>query len=53
MTGAMQGAAFVTSVRVYYEATAFSGVVYHANYLKFAERGRSDFLRFVGIHQSE
>jgi acyl-CoA thioester hydrolase len=53
MTGAMQGDAFVTSVRVYYEDTDFSGVVYHANYLKFAERGRSDFLRFVGIHHSE
>ena len=49
----MQGEAFVTSVRVYYEDTDFSGVVYHANYLKFAERGRSDFLRFAGIHHSE
>ena len=53
MSGAMQGEAFVTSVRVYYEDTDFSGVVYHANYLKFAERGRSDFLRFAGIHHSE
>lgn len=37
-------------VRVYYEDTDFSGVVYHANFLKFAERGRSDYLRALGIH---
>ncbi len=37
-------------VRVYYEDTDFSGVVYHANFLKFAERGRSDYLRAIGIH---
>lgn len=36
-------------VRVYYEDTDFSGVVYHVNYLRFAERGRSDFLRLAGI----
>jgi len=40
-------------IRVYYEDTDFSGIVYHANYLKFAERGRSDFLRRVGVHHSE
>ncbi len=33
------------SIRVYYEDTDFSGVVYHASYLKFCERGRSDFIR--------
>lgn len=38
------------NVRVYYEDTDFSGIVYHANYLKFAERGRSDCLRDNGIH---
>lgn len=37
------------SVRVYYEDTDFSGVVYHANYLRFAERGRSHYLRALGI----
>jgi acyl-CoA thioester hydrolase len=36
-------------VRVYYEDTDFSGVVYHANFLRYFERGRSDFLRVVGI----
>lgn len=40
-------------IRVYYEDTDFSGIVYHANYLKFAERSRSDFLRLVGVHHSE
>lgn len=40
-------------VRVYYEDTDFSGVVYYANYLKFFERGRSDYLRLAGIHHAE
>jgi acyl-CoA thioester hydrolase len=41
------------SVRVYYEDTDFSGNVYHAAYLKFMERGRTEFLRGEGIHHSE
>jgi acyl-CoA thioester hydrolase len=40
-------------VRVYYEDTDFSGNVYHAAYLHFMERGRTEFLRDVGIHHSE
>lgn len=40
-------------VRIYYEDTDFSGLVYHANYVKFAERGRSDFLREIGVHHTE
>ncbi|PIR39173.1 MAG: tol-pal system-associated acyl-CoA thioesterase [Alphaproteobacteria bacterium CG11_big_fil_rev_8_21_14_0_20_39_49] len=40
------------SYRIYYEDTDSGGVVYHANYLKFAERARTDFLRSVGITQS-
>lgn len=40
-------------IRVYYEDTDFSGAVYHANYLKFCERARSDCLRLLGIHHSE
>jgi acyl-CoA thioester hydrolase len=36
-------------VRVYYEDTDFSGVVYHASYLRFMERGRSDFMRMTGL----
>ena len=38
-------------IRVYYEDTDFSGVVYHANYLRFLERGRTEFLRAHGIDQ--
>ena len=40
-------------VRIYYEDTDFSGNVYHAAYLKFFERGRTEFLRDHGIHHSE
>lgn len=40
------------AIRVYYEDTDFSGVVYHANYLRFLERGRTELLRATGIDQS-
>ncbi len=36
-------------VRIYYEDTDFTGVVYHANYARYFERGRSDFLRVAGV----
>ena len=39
--------------RVYYEDTDFSGVVYHARYLHFLERGRTDYLRLLGVAQRE
>jgi len=39
--------------RVYYADTDFSGVVYHARYLEFLERGRSDFLRSAGVLHGE
>ncbi|WDR01164.1 YbgC/FadM family acyl-CoA thioesterase [Devosia algicola] len=42
-----------TLIRVYYEDTDFSGNVYHAAYLKFFERGRTEFLRDAGIHHQE
>ena len=41
------------SYRVYYEDTDAGGVVYYANYLKFFERARTDFLREIGISQSD
>jgi acyl-CoA thioester hydrolase len=41
------------SIRVYYEDTDFSGNVYHAAYLHFFERARTEFLRDLGIHHSE
>jgi acyl-CoA thioester hydrolase len=38
-------------IRVYYEDTDFTGLVYHANYLRFMERGRSNYLRLLGADQ--
>jgi acyl-CoA thioester hydrolase len=46
--GAFAGREHRLPVRVYYEDTDFTGVVYHANYLRYFERGRSDFLRLAG-----
>lgn len=40
------------SLRVYYEDTDLAGIVYYANYLKFIERGRSEFLRARGVDQA-
>ena len=39
------------AVRVYYEDTDLAGIVYYANYLKFIERGRSEWLRALGVDQ--
>ena len=41
----------VLQVRVYYEDTDFSGIVYHANYLRLMERGRTNYLRLLGADQ--
>lgn len=49
LAGRLDGTGHCLPVRVYYEDTDFSGVVYHAAYLKFLERGRSDFLRLRGV----
>jgi acyl-CoA thioester hydrolase len=50
--GWLDGREHVLPVRIYYEDTDFTGVVYHANYLRYFERGRSDFLRLAGVsHQ--
>jgi acyl-CoA thioester hydrolase len=43
---------FECSFRVYYEDTDAGGVMYYANYLKFADRARTEFLRSLGIYQS-
>ena len=40
-------------IRVYFEDTDFSGIVYHANYLKYCERERSDMLRLAGVQHAE
>ena len=47
--GRLDGLTYVFPLRVYYEDTDFSGVVYHASYLRFLERGRSEFLRSIGL----
>ena len=44
---------FVWNVRVYHEDTDMGGVVYYANYLKFAERARTEWLRALGFEQAE
>ena len=46
--GRIDGREHRLSVRVYYEDTDFTGVIYHANYARYFERGRSDFLRLAG-----
>ena len=51
--GRFDGRAHLLPVRVYYEDTDFTGVVYHANYVRYFERGRSDFLRAIGIGHSQ
>jgi acyl-CoA thioester hydrolase len=49
--GHFDGTRHLFAVRVYFEDTDFSGVVYHARYLHFMERARSDMLACVGIDQ--
>jgi acyl-CoA thioester hydrolase len=51
--GALAAEPFVWPVRVYYEDTDAGGVVYYANYLKFAERARTEWLRAIGFEQTE
>lgn len=50
-TGRFEGGVHLFPVRVYFEDTDLSGIVYHANYLRFMERARSDMLRLAGIDQ--
>jgi len=47
--GWLDGREHVLPVRIYYEDTDFTGVVYHGGYVRFFERGRTDFLRLAGI----
>src|SRR5215470_2471956 len=52
LTGRLDSGRHLFPVRVYYEDTDAGGIVYHASYLKFAERGRTEMLRAVGIDLS-
>jgi acyl-CoA thioester hydrolase len=47
--GRFEGSVHILPIRIYYEDTDLSGVVYHANYLRYMERGRSEFFRCAGI----
>jgi acyl-CoA thioester hydrolase len=47
--GHFHGKTHILPIRVYYEDTDLSGVVYHANYLRYMERGRTEFFRCIGI----
>jgi len=51
LDGEIRDGRHVMSVRVYYEDTDFSGMVYHASYLRFMERGRTNYLRLLGADQ--
>lgn len=51
--GWFEGREHLLPVRIYYEDTDFTGVVYHANYLRYFERGRSDFLRLAGVSHTD
>ncbi len=51
--GELVDGVFLFPVRVYYEDTDAGGIVYYANYLKFAERARSEYLRYLGAKQQE
>ncbi len=53
IAGRIEDKTHILPVRVYYEDTDFSGVVYHASYLRFCERGRSDFMRLIGVHHAQ
>jgi acyl-CoA thioester hydrolase len=51
LDGEIREGRHVMAVRVYYEDTDFSGAVYHASYLRFMERGRTNYLRLLGAEQ--
>ena len=51
--GRFEGREHILPVRVYYEDTDFTGLVYHANYVRYFERGRSDFLRMAGVRHAD
>ena len=48
LDGEIKNGRHLMQVRVYYEDTDFTGIVYHANYLRFMERGRTNYLRLLG-----
>jgi acyl-CoA thioester hydrolase len=53
LDGEIRDGRHVLTVRVYYEDTDFTGIVYHANYLRYMERGRTNYLRLIGANHRE
>lgn len=53
LAGRLTETGHVLPIRIYYEDTDFSRIVYHADYLKYMERGRSDYLRLLGFHHTK
>ncbi len=53
LSGVFEPGVFRLPIRVFYEDTDFTGIVYHVNYLKFAERGRTESLRFLKLGTGE
>jgi acyl-CoA thioester hydrolase len=51
LDGEVRDGRHAMAVRVYYEDTDFTGIVYHASYLRFMERGRTNYLRLIGADQ--
>jgi acyl-CoA thioester hydrolase len=49
LAGRIDGGRHILPVRIYFEDTDFSGVVYHGSYVRFMERGRTDYLRLLGV----
>jgi acyl-CoA thioester hydrolase len=52
LSGRLIETGHVLAVRVYFEDTDFSGFTYHTSYMRWCERGRSDYLRLLGIHHN-
>lgn len=53
LAGRLTEGGHILPVRVYYEDTDATGVVYHGAYVRFFERGRTDYVRLLGVKQSE
>jgi acyl-CoA thioester hydrolase len=49
----LDGKTFIFPVRIYYEDTDLSAVVYHANYLRYMERARTEFFRYIGLKAAD
>ena len=53
LAGRIEGRRHILPIRVYHEDTDFTGLVYHASFIRFCERGRSDFVRLLGIRHQD